>query len=127
MMEKKNPFLEWLEKVWDDGLVYVASVIGSLCALWYTAEQAGQKFALKLGYVIIAAFLAIIGTGIVEWMRHRAAEQKGTLVAHLTGKKNRILPRMGVSWAVGYVVQLAFPIVADALAKALSAMAGSAG
>jgi hypothetical protein len=121
-MEKKtvlNDIADFIASTWDDVLVYLASVVGSICALWYVADKAGAKFTIKLGYVIIAAFLAILGMALLEYARHAAAEKKGSLAAHIMGKRSRVLPRIGVSWAIGFVVQLAFPGVIENLVNFL--------
>lgn len=121
-MEKKT-FLgsvaDFIAGTWDDVLVYVASIIGSLSALWWTADNAGTEFKIKLGYVVIAGFLAILGMALLEYARHSAAEKKGSLAAHIMGKRARVLPRIGVSWAIGFVVQLAFPGVIENIVKFL--------
>jgi hypothetical protein len=108
-------FKEFIGRSWDDALVYAASIVGSLCALWWVADKAGEKFSLKLGYVIIAGFLAILGMGLLEYFRHKAAAEKGSLAQHLLGKKARVLPRVGGSWGMGFIIQLAFPPIVDNL------------
>lgn len=110
---------KFVTSTWDDGAVYVASIIGSLSALWWAADKAGNEFKIKLGYVVIAGFLAILGMALLEYFRHKAAAEKGSLSAHLMGKRARVLPRVGVSWAIGFVVQLAFPGVIENLVNFL--------
>lgn len=114
-----NKVADFIASAWDDALVYLASIIGSLSALWYVADKAGEKFTVKLGYVVIAGFLAILGMALLEYARHSSASKKGSLAAHIMGKRSRVLPRVGVSWAIGFVVQLAFPGVIENLVNFL--------
>jgi membrane protease YdiL (CAAX protease family) len=106
-------FKRWIAEVWDDALVYLVSIVGSITALWWASDKIGEKFVFKWGYIAVAVGLAIVIMAAIETARHSDAVKKNELAAHVLGKRRRLVSRLGLSWAVGFIGQLAFPGVVE--------------
>lgn len=111
---------KWIEENWDEVVIYLVTLFGAVCEMFYAADLAGTRFHPKW-YMIVMAMVAAI---IAAWL----AENKGILFAKKAGaipenakvgrRGNLFWPRMPLAFGFGFVIQAALPSILQMLINA---------
>lgn len=120
-------FKAFVKRYWDEGVVYLSSVVGVFTGRLQMAETDGVKFKASLLSIIIAVFVSIGVTWFIENKGLAKAKELGALEGSLNGRRKNLPVRLFFAWLLGFVGQLALPQVLDNLVKLLVTFSGSGG
>lgn len=113
---------KWLSENWDEVVVYLFTLFGAVCEMYYAADIAGVKFHPKW-YLIAMAMVAAIGAA---WLAENKGilffKKEGAIPAHAkAGRRGNLAwPRIPLAFAFGFVIQAALPQIIEALTKVVT-------
>ena len=110
---------KWFSENWDEVVVYVFTVLGSLWAMIYAAREAGEKFGLDIFWTVLAIMVSIGSAWLAENRGMAAAQKLGVIADAKAGRRKNLIPRLGLGFAFGFLIQASLPQILETLTKAV--------